>query len=87
MKLSKWTWLILGIGIFAIAFGSLYMLHSREVSEQEEISIALSTAQDTLPKFISQREELESAVAEAKAGLETAKASFPDVDLKKYLEE
>ena len=78
MKLSKLTWLILGIGIFAIAFGSLYMVYSRRVSEQEEISVALAKAQDTLPKLVSQREELESAVAEAKAGLDAAKASFPD---------
>ena len=77
MKLSKITWLILGIAIFAIAFGSLFMVYSGQAGEQEQLSSSLSAAQATLPKLTSQREALEEALAEAKAKLEVAEASFP----------
>jgi len=36
MKLSKTAWLILGIGIFVIALGCLYMLYSQQAGEQEQ---------------------------------------------------
>ncbi|GAH59611.1 unnamed protein product, partial [marine sediment metagenome] len=37
MRLSKTAWLILGIGIFVIAFGSLFMGYSRQSGEQERL--------------------------------------------------
>ena len=79
MKLSKITWSILGIGIFAIGFFSLYALHSRELTAQEAIGSNLAKAQDALSKLIPQREDLESQLAEAETKLEAARASFPDL--------
>ena len=78
MKVSKWTWLVLGIGIFAIGFGSLYTLHSRELTTQEAIGSNLAKAQAALPKLVSQREDLDKQLAEAETKLEAARASFPD---------
>ena len=60
MKLSKTSWLILGIGIFAIAFGSLYIVYRGQASQQEELDYNLSVAQPLPPKLSSQKEDLES---------------------------
>jgi hypothetical protein len=92
MKLGKTAWLILGIGIFAIAFVLLYMASSRQLSEQEDIKSSLALAQNSLPKLISQREVMvnqlsqqqsqlgqqQSALAEAESLLSKAKAMFPE---------
>jgi ABC-type transporter Mla subunit MlaD len=84
MKLSKTAWLVLGIGIFAIAAGCLYMLYSRELREQEQLSSVLSVAQATLPRLTSEKAELESQLAqsaeelaEAESLLDAAEAGFP----------
>ena len=50
MKLSKTAWLILGIGIFVIALGSLYIVYSQQGDEREQLNDSLPAAQATLPK-------------------------------------
>jgi len=85
MKLSKTAWLILGIGIFVIAFATLYMLYSRQVGEQEQLQGSLAVAQGALPQLVSEREDLESQLtqwesqlAEATSSLAKIEASFPE---------
>ena len=92
MKLGRTAWLVLGIGIFAIAFVFLYMASSRQLSEQADIKSSLTLAQNSLPKLISQREVLasqlsqqqsqlslkQSALAEAESLLSKAEAMFPE---------
>ncbi len=57
MRLSKIAWLILGIGIFVIAFGILFVGYSRLSGEQETAQKELSAAQALLPQLISERED------------------------------
>jgi hypothetical protein len=92
MKLGRTAWLVLGIGIFAIAFVFLYMASSRQLSEQADIKSSLALAQNSLPKLISQREVLASQLSQqqsqislnqstlvaAEAVLSKAKAMFPE---------
>ena len=78
MKISKVAWLIIGIGIFAIAAGSLYMLYSRQVAEQRELNERLATAQTLLPDITSQKDDLESQLSQAEALLQDVEASFPE---------
>ena len=85
LRLSRTSWLILGIGIFVIAVGSLYMVYRGQVSQQNELNSKLSQAQATLPQLVSQRQELESQlasmendVAQTTSLLESAKARFPE---------
>ncbi len=84
MRLSKTAWLILGIGIFVIAFGSLFMVYSRQTGEQERLEDDLSAAQALWPQLISEREDLESQLAQlesqltqATSSLSSSKARFP----------
>ena len=84
MKLSKTAWLILVIGIFVIASGSLYWLYLQEGPKQEELSGQLSTVQARIPKLAAERANLESTLTELEdklaqvtSQLTTAKAVFP----------
>ncbi len=84
MKLSKIAWLILVIGIFVIASGSLYWLYLQEGPKQEELSEQLSAVQAKIPKLAAERAHLESTLTELEdkltrvtSQLTTAKAVFP----------
>jgi Tfp pilus assembly protein PilO len=84
MRLSRTAWLILGIGVLVIALGTLYMVYSRQVSEQQELAASLSTAQARLPKVISDRQAAEAELtqwqdklAEATSLLDKSQAQFP----------
>lgn len=91
MKLSKTAWLILGIGIFVIAFISLYMVYSQQQGEQSRLNDDLLAAQATLPGVVAEKEaqesqlaqrqseltQLESGLTEATALLESAKMKVP----------
>jgi len=78
MKLSRTAWLILGIGIFAIAIGVLGWVCLQQVHERQQLDNSLSLAQATLPKVISERADLESALAQATSLLNAARSGFPD---------
>ena len=84
MRFSKTAWLILIIGIFVIASGSLYWLYLQEEREQQELSQTLSNTQSTLPVLAAERAHLESTLTELEdklaqviSQLKTAKAAFP----------
>ena len=84
MKLSRTAWLVLIIGIFVIAIGSLYWLYMQDGREQEQLSQTLSTTQATLPKLASERTnlegtltDLEDRLAQAISQLRAGKAVFP----------
>ena len=86
MKLSKTAWIILLVGIFIIAIGSLYWLYLQEGPKQEELNAQLSAVQAQLPNLAEQRASLESTLtelednlAQATSQLKTAKAAFPDL--------
>lgn len=86
MKLGKTAWVILGIGIFTIAFISLFVGYSRLSGEQGKAEDSLSSAQATLPQLVSEREDSASALAQlqdqltqAASSLSYSKAKFPKV--------
>lgn len=85
MKLGKTAWLILGIGIFVIAFGILFTGYSRLSGEQDSVEDELSSAQELLPQLVSQREywesqlsQLESQLTQAESSLAEARSRFPE---------
>ena len=84
MKFSRTAWLVLIIGIFVIAIGSIYWLYMQDGREQEQLSQTLSTTQATLPKLASERTnlegtltDLEDRLAQAISQLRVSKAVFP----------
>jgi hypothetical protein len=84
MKLSKTALLVLGIGIFVIAFAALFSISSGQKGEQAKLSDNLTTAQNLLPKLIAERQDLEdqvaqweSEVAKAESALNESEARYP----------
>ena len=84
MKISRITWLILGVGILAIAAAGLYMLYQDQLEEQDNLNQSISVAQAALPGLISEKggledqlAQLEDELAQAEAGLTQAEAGFP----------
>jgi len=91
MKLSRTAWLILGSGIFVIAFVSLYMVFLQQGREQERLDDSLSVAQTTLPTLVAERDDLESQLtqleselAQARSLLYKVKAKFQSVESIEY---
>jgi len=76
MKLSRTAWLVLGIGFFIIAFVTLYVIYSGQSGEQRRLSNSLAEAQARLPKFVSQREDLENQLAQRQDELSGAESSL-----------
>jgi hypothetical protein len=86
-KLSRTTWLVLGIGVFVIAFVTLFFIYARQSGEQEELEVTLAGAQTQLAGLISGRESLEnqltqqqSTLSDTQALLTSAQASFPELE-------
>jgi len=77
MKLRKKVWLIVGIGILAIALGSLFTVYLQQVREQEELNDKLLAAQTLLPTLITQKEDLRNQLSQAESSLDTSQAQFP----------
>ena len=79
MKLSKKTWLVIAIGIFAIALIGLGMVHSQQVQQQNQLNEELTLAQMKLNGFqlaqlSDQQGELEEQLSQATSQFEAVKA-------------
>jgi len=81
MRLSKTAWLILGIGIFVIAMGSLYFLYSRQGDEQEQLGDSLSVAQDTSSTLVSEEKDWESQLTQLESQLTRLKSELTQATL------
>ncbi len=84
MRLSRTALLVLGIGVFVIAFATLFTIYSGQSGEQEQLNDSLAAAQGLLPKLIAEREDLEgqltqweSELAKATSSLSKSEARFP----------
>ena len=69
IRLSRTAWLMLGIGIFVIASGSLYALYSQQESEQRQLNDSIGAAQATLPGIVSEKEDWESQLTQLQGRL------------------
>ncbi len=81
MRLSKATWLVLGIGIIIVIVASLAFNYAQQGQEQSQLNQDLSLAKLRLEKYLSEpppseKEELESQLAQARSQLEATKASL-----------
>ena len=79
MKLSKTSWLFIGIGIFIIVLVGLGIVRSKQVSQLDELNEELALAQSRLKAIqlegLSHRQqELEQRLSQSTSQPETAKA-------------
>ncbi len=56
MRISRITWIILGVVVFVAAFGVLYMFYNNEKGKQESLNSKLAANQALLPKLVAERE-------------------------------
>ncbi len=85
MRLSKTAWLILGAGIFVIAFAVLFMFYSQQAGDEEQMAESLDEAEALLPQLVAEREDwesqlsqLESQLAQEASALDKSIAKFPE---------
>lgn len=81
MKLSKITWLVIGIGIFVVVGVGLGMVRYQQVDEQDELEEKLALAQSKLEQvqleeLSSQQTELNGQLSQATSQFEAVKATF-----------
>jgi hypothetical protein len=57
MKISKLTWIILGILVLAIGFGVIYMLYSKQQQEQDSLKAKASANQAILAGLVTEQEK------------------------------
>ena len=90
-RLSRTAWIVLGAGIFVIAFAALYMLYSQQGREQQRLESEIGLAQATtsrvdsekkdwesqLIKFQGELAQVESELSLAKSRLSRSQASLP----------
>ena len=74
MKLGKTSWLILIVGVVIVAFASLGLAHSRQVSEHEQINEELTVAEMRLTNV--QLKELQARKGELEAQLDESTAQL-----------
>ena len=78
MKLGKTSWLIIVLGFFIIAFGSLGLARSQQVEEKSQLVDEITVAEKRLSnlqlkELYSQKEELEEQLNDTLSHLEVAK--------------
>jgi hypothetical protein len=69
MRLSKTTLIILAVVVFVAAAGILYMMYSRQLSEQENLKSQISTNQATLTKLVMERENVQAQLTKVEEQL------------------
>jgi len=60
MKISRVTWIILGVVVFAAAFGVLYMLYAGQTREQDSLRGKISSNQAKLVQLNAERQNWQS---------------------------
>ena len=85
MKFSRITWLILGVGIFAVGAVGIYLIYQEEIEAQDLLNESIAATEATLPQIIAQKSDLEGQLAQleddlaqAEAGFEEAVAKWPE---------
>jgi cell division protein FtsB len=76
MKFGRIAWIILGVGIFAIAFGAMYALYTRQADEQKQLNTSIEQATATLPKLTTQKKDLDSQLAQLQSQLTSLQAEL-----------
>ncbi len=79
---GKLSWLLLGIGILAIAGVSLYIVYQDQTDEQDSLNLSLLAAEATLPTLVSETSNLENELAQLEDDLAQALDELDEVERK-----
>jgi hypothetical protein len=76
MKISKTALIVLGIGIFILAFAIIFFLYSGQNGEREQLNNRLATTQALLPGLIAEKEDVAGQLAQQQADIDKASAAL-----------
>ncbi len=93
MRLGKTSLIILGAGIFIMAFIVLYMVYSQQTAAKQDLAEDLAAARVDLPRVVDEKDnwqrqlsqmkgrltELQGELAQAKSFLSDNQSSFPEL--------
>jgi len=79
---GKLSWLLLGIGILAIAGVSLYVVYQDQTDEQDGLNQSLLAAEAALPELVSETNDLETELAQLEDDLAQAEDELDEVERK-----
>jgi len=75
-KLSRTAWLVLGIGIFVIAFAALYMIYYQKSNERRQLEDSIVLAEGTTATVASEKRDVENQLNDLTDQLTTAKSQL-----------
>jgi hypothetical protein len=88
MRISKITWLILGLGVLIIAFIGLYYVYQNSTKERDVLLQTIENLQRQSAKLSNDKRPLDPQLAQLedklitlKAAFNRAKGEFPDVSI------
>ncbi len=80
MKLSKTTWMVLGIGIIIIAAVSLYMVYQGQGQKREEARDSLTNAEKNLQSFTDIKEATEVELSQLENELQESQSQISQLE-------
>ena len=75
-KLSRTAWLVIGIGIFVIAFAALYMLYNQQNSEKRRLEDSIVVAEGTTAAVATEKRDAESQLTKLNGQLTQVKTNL-----------
>lgn len=82
MKITRTTWLLLALGVFVIAFATLFVIYSHQASQNKDLKNDLAKAEASYPQLALQIRDLESELAERQSELTAALSNLSEVEAK-----
>ena len=81
MKLSKRTWIALGVGLFVIASIVLYMVYQGQASKRQEAEDMLAQARAEVPLLLSHKAGLEAELSQMEGDLAQWQSQIAQLEL------
>jgi hypothetical protein len=73
MKISKITWIILGVVILIAAVGLLYMAYNKQLQQQDQYKSQISANQASVASLVTQQQKIQSQLTTLQADIEKKK--------------
>jgi DNA-binding protein YbaB len=81
MKLSRTVWIVLGVAVFIIGFVVLYMMYSRQITEQEQLKSRVASNQATFSKLVTEKENWQTQLVKLQSELAQRQSALTQANL------
>lgn len=82
IRLSRKTFIVLGIGALVVLLGSLFMVYSRQSKERDGLTMSLTVARTQMTKLVTDKKSLDEQLANEQARLAEAEALLASTQAK-----